>query len=101
MATDIEALCKILTEERFKQLLLSLHGTQHTEIESEPNEKVNKENMATYASVVSKEHYTETRHNEQSTSTDSHTQDTHRNPSDFVKPIFSKDQDVHESVKPP
>ena len=35
MATDIEALCKILTEERIKQLLLSLHGTQHTEIESE------------------------------------------------------------------
>ena len=88
-------------EERIKQLLLSLHGTQHTEIESEPSEKVNKENMATYASVVSKEHYTETRHNEQSTSTDSHTQDTHRNPSDFVKPIFSKDQDVHGSVKPP
>ena len=93
MATDIEALCKILTEERFKQLLLSLHGTQHTEIESEPNEKVNKENMATYASVVSNEHYNKTRHNEQPTSTDTHTQDAQRNPSDFVKPIFLKDQD--------
>ena len=53
MATDVEALCKILTDERIKQLLLSLQGTQHTEIESEPSENVNKEKMATYASVVS------------------------------------------------
>ena len=101
MATDVEALCKILTDERIKQLLLSLQGTQHTEIESEPSENVNKEKMATYASVVSNEHYTETRHNEQPTSTDSHTQDAQRNPSDFVKPIFLKDQDVHGSVKSP
>jgi hypothetical protein len=28
------------------------HGTQHTEIESEPSEKVNKENMAAYDSVI-------------------------------------------------
>ena len=57
--------------------------------------------MATYASVVSNEHYNENRHNEQPTSTDTHTQDAQRNPSDFVKPIFLKDQDVHGSVKPP
>jgi hypothetical protein len=37
MATDVEALCKILTDERIKQLLLSLQGTQHTEIECEPS----------------------------------------------------------------
>jgi hypothetical protein len=42
MATEVEALCKILTEEHIKQLLLSLHGSQHTEIESEPSENVNK-----------------------------------------------------------
>jgi hypothetical protein len=47
------------------------------------------------------EHCTEARHNEQSTSTDSHTQDVQNNPSDFGKPIFLKDQDVHGSVKPP
>ena len=47
------------------------------------------------------EHCTEARHNEQSTSTDSHTQDVQKNPSDFGKPIFLKDQDVHGSVKPP
>jgi hypothetical protein len=101
MATDVEALCTLLTDERIKQLLLSLQGTQHTEIESEPSENVNKEKMATYASVVSNEHYNENRHNEQPTSTDTHTQDAQRNPSDFVKPIFLKDQDVHGSVKPP
>ena len=56
MATDVEALCKILTDERIKQLLSSLQGTRHTEIESEPSENVNKEKMATYASVVSNEH---------------------------------------------
>ena len=56
MATDVEALCKILTDERIKQLLLSLQGTRHAEIESEPSENVNKEKMATYASVVSNEH---------------------------------------------
>ena len=56
MATDVEASCKILTDERIKQLLLSLQGTRHTEIESEPSENVNKEKMATYASVVSNEH---------------------------------------------
>jgi hypothetical protein len=39
--------------------------------------------------------------NEQPTSTDTYTQDAQRNPSDFVKPIFLKDQDVHGSVKPP
>ena len=38
MATDVEALCTLLTDERIKQLLLSLQGTQHTEIESEPSE---------------------------------------------------------------
>jgi hypothetical protein len=101
MATDVEASCKILTDERIKQLLLSLQGTQHTEIESEPSENVNKEKMVTYASVVSNERYNKTRHNEQPTSTDTHTQDAQRNPSDFVKPIFLKDQDVHGSVKPP
>jgi hypothetical protein len=57
--------------------------------------------MATYASVVSNEHYNETRYNEQPTSTDTHTKDAQRNPSDFVKPMFLKDQDVHGSVKTP
>ena len=54
-----------------------------------------------YASVVSNEHNTDTRQNEQSTSTESHAQDAQRNPSDFVKPIFLKDQDIHVSVKSP
>jgi hypothetical protein len=44
---------------------------------------------------------TTTVHNEQPTSTDTHTQDAQRNPSDFVKPIFLIDQDAHGSVKPP
>ncbi|CAC5421375.1 unnamed protein product [Mytilus coruscus] len=92
MDSEIESMCKRMTAGRIKRLLNVLQGEESEIISDEVVEQnQNKEKMATFSEVVTNH---QTNLNETSQNTDN-------DPGNFVKPIFLKDEHVHDSGKPP
>ena len=79
--------------------MCKVHKTENVNEIASPSPNENKEKMATYADVVSDELMSQ--NISQSDNSNGNIRDNQRNPSDFVKPIFLKDEDVHGSMKPP
>ena len=107
MNAEVEALCKKMTQDRLLRLIEGLQGTEPYTINKEAtvHQDVNNEKMATYAEVISDTNLSQSNtQSEQSNiekSTHYSKQKESSDPSDHVKPIFLRDQDVHGSVKPP
>ncbi|CAC5398023.1 unnamed protein product [Mytilus coruscus] len=107
MDKDIEAMCRKMTNDRIKRLIEGLHGID-AEYNSElKTQNQNKEKMASYSEALSGKN----NNTEQNNDNDVNTNDTNdnqpnstsasaSNSSNFVKPIFLKDSDVHGSMKP-
>ncbi|CAG2189864.1 CNBP [Mytilus edulis] len=107
MDKDVEAMCRKMTNDRIKRLIEGLHGVD-TEYNSElKTQNQNKEKMASYSEALSGKNNNTEQNNDNDVTTND-TNDNHpnstsasaSNSSNFVKPIFLKDSDVHGSVKP-
>ncbi|CAC5359851.1 unnamed protein product [Mytilus coruscus] len=107
MNAEVEALCRKMTQDRLKRIIEGLQGTDTFTLQNEVtvSPDVNNDKMATYADAVSDLHKNKSNIQSDQSYTENNThykiQREQSDPSDFVKPIFLKDQDVHGSVKPP
>ncbi|CAG2190995.1 unnamed protein product [Mytilus edulis] len=107
MNAEVEALCKKMTQDRFLRLLEGLQGIEPfiDNKEATAHQNVNTEKMATYAEVISDTHLSQVNTLSEQTNIEKSSQYSKpkesSDPSDLVKPIFSKNQDVHGSEKPP
>ncbi|CAC5422507.1 unnamed protein product [Mytilus coruscus] len=98
MANDVEALCRKMTNDRIKRLIEGLHGVD-AEYNSElKTQNQNTEKMASYSEALSGKN----NNTEQNNANEVNTNDNQPNStsSNFVKPLFLKDSDVHGSMKP-
>ncbi|CAC5402752.1 unnamed protein product [Mytilus coruscus] len=106
MNAEVEALCKKMTHDRLLRLL-GLQGTEPFIVNEEETvrQDVNNEKMATYAEVTSDTHLSQSNTQSEQSNIEKNThyskQKESSDPSDLVKPIVLKDQDMHCSVKPP
>ncbi|CAC5413584.1 unnamed protein product [Mytilus coruscus] len=107
MNAEVEALCRKMTQDRLKRFIEGLQGTDTFTLQNEVtvSPDVNNDKMATYADAVSDIHKNQSNIQSDQSYTENSTHykalREQSDPSDFVKPIFLKDQDVHGSVKPP
>ncbi|VDH91591.1 Hypothetical predicted protein [Mytilus galloprovincialis] len=91
MDSEIESMCKRMIADRIKRLLSVLQNEENEIISDEVVEQnQNKERMASFSEVV-------TNHQ---TNLNVTSQNTDNDPGNFVKSIFLKDEDVHDSGKP-
>ncbi|CAC5368060.1 unnamed protein product [Mytilus coruscus] len=96
-----------MTQDRLKRLLEGLQGTDTFTLQNEVtvSPDVNNLKMATYTEAVSDIHKNQSNIQSDQPYTENNTyyntQREQSDTSDFVKPVFLKDQDVHGLFKPP
>lgn len=95
MENEIAEMCKQMSKDRLQRLLYGLQHIHEPVLTTEVDEQnQNKTNMASFSEVVSNNNRTSDSHD-----TPSKIDETN-DPSNFVKPIFLKDVDVHGLTKP-
>ena len=98
MNAEVEALCRKMTQDRLQRLIEGLQGTDTFTLQNEAtvSSDVNNDKMATYAEAVSDIHKNQSNIQSDQSNTENNThykaQREQSDPSDFVKPIFLKDQ---------